>query len=103
MLGCTVDTEWRLHWAAGAFAVTTSCSAWSCSEAVGQQKASTQCGHVASAVHVTLMLHGSLCCPACRLAKDPARWGVVEGDGASVFYVLLPPWCRTNKQAMQHN
>lgn len=30
----------------------------------------------------------------CRLTKDPERWGVLEGDGASVFYVLTPPWVR---------
>jgi hypothetical protein len=36
-----------------------------------------------------------LCCCPCRLTKDSDRWGVLEGDGASVFYVLTPPWVRS--------
>jgi hypothetical protein len=45
------------------------------------------------------------CCCCClllachRLSKDPARWGLVEGDGVSVFYAMVPPWCRSRPQA----
>jgi hypothetical protein len=34
-----------------------------------------------------------------RLSKDPVRWGLVEGDGVSVFYALVPPWCRSRPAA----
>jgi len=27
-----------------------------------------------------------------RLVRDAARWGVVEDQGDTVFYVLWPPW-----------
>uniref|UniRef100_A0A383WNY4 Uncharacterized protein n=1 Tax=Tetradesmus obliquus TaxID=3088 RepID=A0A383WNY4_TETOB len=34
-----------------------------------------------------------------RLARDPSRWGVVEGEaGASLFYVLTPPWVRARRE-----
>jgi len=35
-----------------------------------------------------------------RLVKDPNRWGILEEDGASVFYVLTPPWCK-NRAGLQ--
>jgi hypothetical protein len=37
-------------------------------------------------------------CAARRLAKDPSRWGVVEGDNSvSLFYVLHAPWCNARR------
>jgi hypothetical protein len=35
----------------------------------------------------------------CRLAKDPSRWGVVEGgNSVSLFYVLHAPWCKGRRE-----
>lgn len=42
------------------------------------------------------------CTASCmhRLVKDPNRWGILDDDGASVFYVLTPPWCK-NRAGLQ--
>lgn len=45
--------------------------------------------------------HSSIMCEF-RLVKDPHRWGVLEGDEGSVFYVLIPPWCK-RRTGLQHS
>eukprot|EP00775_Hariotina_reticulata_P008919 gene8919-9096_t len=53
--------------------------------------AASQEGSVGS--YMTHLVKQSALVNEFRLSKDPMQWGVVEGDGTSLFYVLRPFWC----------